>query len=185
MQNYKIRSVIINFNVDFLETILTISEITNNQRGKMAKKILGVIAGYVTMAVFIFLTFTVLYLILGADGSFEPGSYNVSTTWLVLSFLLGLIAAIIGGFICVLITKDRRVAIWLAGIVLVLGFVLAIPALCESEDERNKVREGEASNMEAMQNAKQPPITLILNPVIGAIGVFAGSGLWKEKKSET
>lgn len=30
------------------------------------------------MAAFIFLTFTVLYLLLGADGAFEPGNYNVS-----------------------------------------------------------------------------------------------------------
>ncbi len=31
----------------------------------------------------------------------------------------------------------------------------------------------------AMQNAKQPPIALILNPIIGAIGVIAGSRLKK------
>ena len=151
----------------------------------MTKKILGVVAGYIAMAAIIFLTFTGLYLLLGADGSFEPGNYNVSTTWLLLSFLLGLIAAIIGGFVCVLIARDRKVAMWLAGIVLVLGFVVAIPALGESDDERNKVREGEVSNTEAMQNAKQPPLTLILNPIIGAIGVIAGSRLKKDSKPET
>jgi len=151
----------------------------------MTKKILGVVAGYIAMAAFIFLTFTVLYLLLGADGAFEPGNYNVSTTWLVLSFLLGLIAAIIGGFVCVLIARNRKVAMWLAGIVLVLGFVLAIPALGESDDERNKVRDGEVSNTEAMQNAKQPPLALILNPLIGAIGVIAGSRLKKDSKPET
>jgi len=107
------------------------------------------------------------------------------TTWLALSFLLGLIAAIIGGFVCVLIARDRKVAMWLAGIVLVLGFVVAIPALGESDEERNKVREGEVSNTEAMQNAKQPPLTLILNPIIGAIGVIAGSRLKKDSKPET
>jgi len=35
--------------------------------------------------------------------------------------------------------------------------------------------------MTAMQNAKQPPVVLILNPIIGAIGVIAGSRLKKNK----
>jgi hypothetical protein len=151
----------------------------------MTKKILGVVAGYIAMAAFIFLTFTVLYLLLGADGSFEPGSYHVSTTWLVMSFILGLFAAILGGCVCVMITKDKKVALWLAGLVLVLEIVFAFPALGESDEERNKVREGEVSNTEAMQNAKQPTLALILNPIIGAIGVIAGSRLKKDSKPET
>ena len=48
----------------------------------------------------------------------------------------------------------------------------------------NKVREGEVSNTEAMQNAKQPAALLVLNPIIGAFGVVAGSRLKKEKKEE-
>jgi uncharacterized membrane protein YeaQ/YmgE (transglycosylase-associated protein family) len=131
----------------------------------------------------VFLSFTVLFLILGPDGAFQSGGYQVSTTWIILSLVLGIIAAILGGLVCVLIAKDSKTALWLAGIVLVLGFVLAIPAL--GEVELNTVREGNVDNMEAMQNAKQPPITLILNPIIGAIGVFAGSRLKKtEKKSK-
>ena len=147
----------------------------------MARKIIGVIVGYIAMAVFVFITFTILYLILGAEGSFMPGRYQVSTTWIILSIILGLIAALIGGLVCVLIAKDRKVAYWLAGIVFVLGIILAIPNFSVSEEELNKVREGNVDNMEAMQSAKQPPLTLILNPIIGAIGVIAGSRLKKEK----
>lgn len=149
----------------------------------MARKIIGAIAGYITMFVFVFLSFTILFLILGPDGAFQSGSYQVSTTWLILSFVLGLIAAILGGLVCVLIAKDRKMALWLAGIVLVLGFILAIPAIGEAE--LNTVREGNVDNMEAMQNAKQPIIALILNPIIGAVGVLAGSRLKKtEQKSK-
>jgi hypothetical protein len=143
----------------------------------VARKIIGVIVGYITMFVFVFLSFTILFLIIGPDGAFQSGSYQVSTTWLILSFVLGLIAAILGGFVCVLIARERKIALWLAGIVLVLGFLLAIPALGEAE--LNTVREGNVDNIEAMQNAKQPQITLILNPIIGAIGVLAGSRLKK------
>jgi hypothetical protein len=143
----------------------------------MARKIIGVIVGYITMFVFVFLSFTILFLILGPEGTFQNKSYHVSTAWIILSLVLGLIAAILGGFVCVRIAKDRKIAFWLAGIVLVLGFVLAIPAL--GEVELKTVREGNVDNMEAMQNAKQPPITLIINPIIGAIGVLAGSRLKK------
>jgi hypothetical protein len=147
----------------------------------MLRKIIGVVAGYIAMAAFIFILFTTLYLILGADGAFQPGNYQASTVWLVLSTILGLIAAVIGGLICVIIAKDHKVALWLAGLVIVLGIILAIPSLNVSEAETNKVREGNVDNMEAMQNAKQPPISLILNPIIGAIGVIAGSRLKKNK----
>ena len=149
----------------------------------MARRIIGVIVGYIAMTAAIFITFTLLYFILGAEGSFQPGNYQVSTTWLVLSTILGLIAAVIGGLVCVIIAKDRKIAIWLAGLVLVLGIILAIPSLNIPEAETNKVREGNVDNMEAMQNAKQPPIALILNPIIGAIGVIAGSRLKKSSQA--
>ncbi len=108
----------------------------------MLRKIIGVVAGYVAMAVLIFILFTVLYLILGADGAFQPGNYQASGTWLVLSFILGLIAAVVGGFVCVLIAKDKKAALWLAGLVLVLGLILAIPQFNVPEEEMNKVQGG-------------------------------------------
>ncbi len=123
------------------------------------------------------------YLILGAEGAFQPGNYQASTTWLVLSTILGLIAAVLGGLVCVIIAKDHKAAIWLAGLVLVLGIIFAIPGLNAPEAETNKVREGNVDNIEAMQNAKQPPIALILNPIIGAIGVMAGSRLKKSNQA--
>jgi hypothetical protein len=58
---------------------------------------------------------------------------------------------------------------------------MAIPALGESADDVYEMRKNDVSNMEAMQNAKQPAYMLILNPIIGALGVFAGSKLKKGK----
>jgi hypothetical protein len=149
----------------------------------MARKIIGVIIGYIAMAVFVFATFTTLYLLLGAEGSFQQGTYQVSTTWIIFSIILGFIAAVIGGLVCVIIAKDHQAAIWLAGLVLVLGIILAIPALGVSEEEMSKVREGNVDNMTAMQNAKQPPVALILNPILGVIGVIAGSRLKKKQQA--
>jgi H+/Cl- antiporter ClcA len=147
----------------------------------MARNISSVIVGYVAMAAFVFISFTVLYLVLGTEGSFQPNSYQVSLTWMVFSIILGFIAALIGGYICVLIAKNKKAALWLVGIVFVLGLILALPQLNVPEEEMNKIREGDVPNMEAMQNAKQPALALILNPFIGALGVWAGSRMWKPK----
>jgi len=147
----------------------------------MVRNILGVVLGYMAMFAFVFISFTVLYLILGADGSFESGAYEVSIVWIIISFILGLAAAVLGGYLCVLISKNNKVVLVLAAIVLIFGIAMAIPALGESADDVYEMRKNDVSNMEAMQNAKQPAYMLILNPIIGALGVFAGSKLKKGK----
>ena len=147
----------------------------------MVRSILGVVAGYLSMFVFIFLSFTLLYLLLGASGAFEPDTYEVSLVWIIISFVLSITAALIGGYVCVLISKNQKVALVLAGIVFILGIALAIPALMDADNEVHEMRKADVPNLEAMQNAKQPPLVALLNPIIGALGVFAGSKL---KKSE-
>lgn len=148
----------------------------------MVRNIIGVVVGYVVMVIFIFLTFTGLYFLLGADGSFEPDTYEVSTIWIVISFILSIAAALIGGYVCVVIAKNEKAPLFLAGIVFILGIIMAIPVLSESTDEVHEMRKADVSNMEAMQKAKQPPLVLLLNPIIGAIGVFAGSRLKKTEE---
>ena len=146
----------------------------------MVRNILGVVLGYVAMFAFVFITFTILYFILGADGSFESGTYGVSLIWIIISFILSIAAALLGGYLCVLISKNQKAALVLAGLVLVLGIAMAIPALNDSTNEVQEMRIADVPNMEAMQKAKQPPIVLLLNPIVGALGVFAGSKLRKE-----
>jgi hypothetical protein len=146
----------------------------------MVRNILGVVLGYITMFAFVFITFTILYFILGAEGSFQSGTYEVSLIWIVISFMLGLAAAVLGGFICVLIAKNQKAALVLAGLVLVLGIAMTIPALGDATNDVQEMRSADVPNLEAMQKAEQPPIVLLLNPIIGAFGVFAGSKLRKE-----
>ena len=146
----------------------------------MVRNILGVVLGYVAMFAFVFITFTGLYFLLGADGAFQPDTYEVSLVWIVISFILGLAAAVLGGYLCVLISKNQKAAMVLAGLVLVLGIAMAIPVLGDSSNEVQEMRNDNTPNMEAMQKAKQPPLVALLNPIIGALGVFAGSRLKKE-----
>lgn len=150
----------------------------------MGKNILAVIGGYVIIFIAVFISFTALYFILGTDGAFESGSFRISTTWLIFSLILSFLAAILGGYVCTLIAKNRKASMILAGVVVILGIIMAIPAMGEYDKVKDDLRESTLSNMEAMQNAKQPDAILILNPFLGALGVVLGSRLWKEKKQE-
>ncbi len=146
----------------------------------MARKIIGVIVGYIGMAAFVFITFSVTYLVLGTEGAFQAGYYyyDVSSAWIVASIVLGFIAAILGGFLCQLIGGSFRASMVLAGIVLVLGIAMAIPSLSQ---EGSVPRSGSVDTMEAMSNAYQPPWVASLNPLIGAVGVVLGSRMKRER----
>src|SRR4029453_7899259 len=94
----------------------------------MLRAFLGVILGYVTMAVLVFVTFTAIYLAIGADKAFEPGTYDPSFLWIVIMFAVGLVAGIAGGYVSAMIARQMKSPKFLALLVLVLGLVFALPA---------------------------------------------------------
>jgi hypothetical protein len=65
----------------------------------------------------------------------------------------------------------------LAAVVFGLGLLMAVPVALVSEAP--KERDGDLGNFEAMQHARQPVWVALLNPVVGAGGVFLGSRLRK------
>ena len=144
----------------------------------MVRKILGVIVGYIVMVIFIMTTFSLAYIAMGTDNAYLPNSYDVSMLWIAVSGVLGLIAAIIGGFICKLISQSGGTVKVFAAIVLVFGFIIAIAQMMS--EKPNEVRSGNVSNMEAMQKSQTPLWVALLNPVIGAIGIVIGGGLKKD-----
>lgn len=144
----------------------------------MVRAILGVIVGYIVMALLVFCFLTIAYLGMGADTAFRPGTYNVSMLWVVVSCVLGLIAAIVGGLVCALISRSKRAVQVLAGIVFVLGILIAIPALT-TVDVRPNNRAGNVPNLQAMQLARTPGWVALINPFLGAAGVLIGSRLKK------
>jgi amino acid transporter len=150
----------------------------------MTRKLLGVIVGYIAMTAFVFISYTLLYFILGTEGTFDPESFHVSFTWIILTIILSFLAAVLGGFVCMLIAKDKKAAMILAGIVFVLGIIVAIPSFGGYNEANDKVRENNLSNLEAMNEAKQPDFILLLTPIIAAVGVVIGSGLKKNKYVE-
>jgi hypothetical protein len=143
----------------------------------MARAIIAVVVSYLLMFVLVFVAFTCMYLLLGADGAFKPGSYDASSLWTGLAFVVDFVIAIIAGWICVAIAKTHKASLGLAITVFVLGMLLAIPAVMVHNSKPDMVRSGSVSNMEAMQRAKQPIWVSFVFPFIGAAGALIGGKL--------
>lgn len=141
----------------------------------MGRIIGAVVVGYLVMVLLIFGTFTLAYLNMGADGAFKPSSYDATPLWLATSFAWGITAAVVGGFTCAAIAKRGKAPSILAGLVLVLGLLMAIPAITAAPDKKSKVRDEAVSNMDAMMNAVQPTWVVLLNPFLGAAGTLLGA----------
>lgn len=146
----------------------------------MVRIIGSVVAGYVTMFVAVFLLFSAGYLVLGAEGSFQPGSWDVSFVWVVLSIVVSLAGAVAGGYVCAVIAKDPKGPVALVVVVVVLGLLMALPMLMGGAPEPPAtLRPEDVGLFDAMQSAHQPTWIALLNPLLGAVGVLIGTRLYK------
>ncbi len=146
----------------------------------MGRAIASVVGGYVVMALIVFGTFTVAYLLMGADRAYQPGTYNVSLLWILVSIVLSAVAAVAGGRIAVAIAGSDVPPKILAALVLVLGLVMAYADAGRMAAQVN-VRDTPPSFMDAAQASRQPAWLLYLNPLIGAAGVLIGAGMGRKK----
>ena len=138
----------------------------------------AVVAGYAVMALIVFVSFSLAFLALGAERTFQPGSYAVTTTWVVVSFVLGFVAAVAGGLVCGLIARADTAPRVLAALVIVLGLAMAVPAV--TSPPAPPTRGPAVSNTEAMMNAREPLWMALANPFLGAFGVLLGAHLRNE-----
>jgi len=138
----------------------------------MGRAVLAVVAGYATMFVLVFVTFSLAYLLLGADRAFAPGTYEVSGAWILLSFVLSFLAAVAGGRACRRLAHAAKPVVVLAALVVVLGVIFAVPSLNAPSDPATLQRTEGVATMEAMQKARTPAWVSLLTPLVGAVGVL-------------
>jgi hypothetical protein len=141
----------------------------------VARTILAVVAGYIVMALLVFVTFSAAFLMMGSDRAFQPGTYGVSGLWLIVSFVLGLVAAIVGGYVCAAVAPRGKAPLALAVVVLVLGLAMAVPVITAPDAGVPRQRAGDVGNTEAMMQAQQPAWVALANPFLGAAGVMVGA----------
>ena len=142
-------------------------------RSPLVKNILAAVLGYVVMFVVSFPLFTLMWTLLGADGSFLPGSWQVSSAWAASSIVLGMTVAIAGGFSC------SKLAATGQGVGILIGLVIALAILAAMPDAATApaVRPADITMFDAMVSAEQPAWIMWLNPVIGVIAVLLGAKL--------
>jgi len=135
-----------------------------------------VVLGYIVIVVLVFLSFTVAYLLIGADGAFRPNSYDLSLIWIVVTIVLGFAAALVGGYMTAAMARTGHEPKALAAFVFALGVIFAIQMLLSNEAAPG-TRDAAVGMFEAMANAQQPVWVAFLNPIIGALGVISGARL--------
>lgn len=134
----------------------------------------GVILGYGVM-IGVLYTFSIAFLAMGVIRAFEPDSYEMTTLWIVLSFVLGLIAALAGGVVCASIASFRT-ALVLARLVLMIGLFMTLLALMEPDQGQLKKRGEEFGDLEVLY-IKQPAWVVLLNSLVAAVGIVGGARL--------
>lgn len=141
----------------------------------MLRKVGGVVLGYIVMAATVFLSFTAAWFVLGPDGAFRPGSYDVTSAWIAVSLVVGIVAALLGGLVARRVSRSAGAVRVLAALVFVLGLAIALPLLF-GDPMTAPVRDGVPTMSEAMQQARTPTWVAFANAVTGAIGVLLGGG---------
>lgn len=143
----------------------------------MARSIIGVIIGYILMFILNFVGFVALYTVVGPMHAFRPGLFLASNRWIAMTVVIIFITGIIAGLVCAAIAKGGRAPLALAIVVVVLGLLLAIPAVMQTQAKSKLVRVGDVSQMEAAQKAYWPVWCPFAFPFISAAGVLLGGKL--------
>jgi hypothetical protein len=134
------------------------------------------LAGYILMFVVLFATLTAMYFGLGSEQTFLPGSYAVTPLWMAVFCFVQFDSGLVAGVVVSKLSRDRRVPLVLAGITMVLGILMALPALVGTVPA-DVPRTGSVTNIDAMMQAQTPLWIQLIAPALAALGVSAGAML--------
>lgn len=148
---------------------------------RILRACLAVIAGYVVMAIFVMVSLFALWSFTGPSFAYEEGTYAASVPWCASAIALGVIAAVIGGAVAAVVGRSpthRPVKI-LAGIVLVLGLLLAVGEIFMASTATPEERPADdtLSFFEAGSKAESPLWFGFVNPIAAFAGVLVGGAL--------
>ncbi|NNF05638.1 MAG: hypothetical protein HKN21_02645 [Candidatus Eisenbacteria bacterium] len=150
----------------------------------MFRSILGVVLGYLTIAVWLGIALTLLWKALGPDFAFEPGTLNTTMGWALSVIPIDLMGAMMGGLVAALIDKRKIAVKVLAGFVLILGLMSAVmhiqmddPTVAAEMLAEKPITEW--SSFEAASGAIQPMWYNFVLPIVGMVGVLLGGRLKK------
>jgi hypothetical protein len=142
----------------------------------MVRMIAAGVLGYLTILALVMLTFAVVFV--APDFAFEPDSWEVTPGWLAYTLTMSFLAACAGGLVAVLVARgDRRPALWLAAVVMLLGLAGAASQL--SREPPPPMGGSAKDPMTRGAEAVQPTWYALLLPFLGAAGVLAGASRYR------
>jgi len=74
------------------------------------RSIAAVIVGYIIMAIWVMVTLAIAWYGLGYGFAFQEGSLRVTIGWCLVTLVLGLVGAVIGGFVAALTPPRPRMS---------------------------------------------------------------------------
>lgn len=152
----------------------------------MVRTILSVVLGYLAIMVCVFVALTAAYLGIGPERAFRPGVYDQTLLWIAIWAVISLVSAIVGGWTCARIARSRRTAGVLMGVVLAFGALQVIGTVAKpAPTGEDAVRPTPTAFSDAMSKARAPVWVAIVTPVLGAAGVWVGSGLNRRSGAHT
>lgn len=143
----------------------------------MARSIIGVIVGYLVIVVLEVAAFIAIYSVMGADWSFRTASFQPSTRWTLLQFIVIFVAAVIGGLVDQLIAGKGKSPLVLAGVVVVIGLALGALINSNSSADSRKMGTPDIPAMEAIRKAQHPVWVVLANSFLAGVGVIVGGSL--------
>ena len=154
------------------------------------RPILAVIAGYLVMVIIVMVTLTLAWTILGPSFAYRPGTTHVTLAWIGFNLPISILAAIAGGYVTEWVSpSDTLMTVKvLAGIILGVGFIMAIAHLFTDQSAAQQMADGmvtEGMNAFAgSSEAVQPIWYNFLIPLLGAAGVMIGGHLRRQAEEE-
>ncbi len=131
----------------------------------------AVVLGYVALAIVSFVLPMIMWMVLGADGSFQPDSWETSTVWNAGWIIVAVAGAVAAGFVCSKVAADKR-GVWiLIGVMVVSATLTALYYVPAGEG----VRPADVAMFEAMGSARSPAWMGWLNMPLAAVSAFFGA----------
>ena len=150
----------------------------------MLRPCIAVFVGFLVTGGLVSVVMGSAVLVLDIDTIYEPDSYQASTLWIVASLVLGVAAAFLGGVTARAIAREHNAVRALAVVILVLG---GMRVLNEVNDDRPDppARPKNASLQDIAEHSRQPVYITVMNPLLGAAGVFLGGAFIARRQTDT